>query len=146
MINWRRNDVDDRRVTEKRRSCVDPTWAVTKDNDVKVHLIKWMPLQNTTDLMYITNRCPQLFVLCVLNCTVSKLHSGVSPSSPLPPLKSYYCFRLLHRKMKKKIKDVHKKTNTGTQRQSAHKECWVGLMKINDLPTPPPSRPIIYLK
>lgn len=37
-----------------------------------------MPLQNTTDLMYITNRCPKIFVLYVLNCTVSKPHCGVS--------------------------------------------------------------------
>lgn len=35
------------------------------------------------------NLCPKVFVLYVLNCTMSKLHYGDSPS--FSPLKSFYC-------------------------------------------------------
>lgn len=81
------------------------------------------------------NWCPKLFVLYVLNCTVSKLHFGDSSLFPSQKL-------LLLRQSTGRIKKMTKmkKTSTGNQRPSAHKECWVRLMKINDLP------PIIYSK
>lgn len=44
------------------------------------------------------------------------------------------------KKKKTKTTTTTEKKNPGNQRQSAHKECWVRLMKINDPP------PIIYSK
>lgn len=97
----------------KARSHVDSTLARTSnDEDVAVHLTKWMPLQNTTDLMYIMNWCPKMFVLYVLYCTVSKLHFGDS----IPPLESFYCWdRPLEeykKKEKKKEKEKYRKSET----------------------------------
>lgn len=82
------------------------------------------------------NWCPKLFVLYVLNCTVSKLHFG---DSSLFPSQKLLLLRQTTGQQQRK-KDKNKKSNTGNQRQNAHKECWVRLMKINNL------HPIIYSK
>lgn len=76
------------------------------------------------------NRCPKLFVLYVLNCTVSKLHFG---DSSLFPLKRFLQLRPTTGRQGKTKKYRESKT-------SAHKECWVRLLKINNPP------PIIYSK
>lgn len=100
-----------------------------------------MPLQKITDLMYIINWCPKLFVLYVLNCTVSKLHFGYS----IFPLKKLLLLRqttggiIVIKKKKRETKTMiqkmeKEKKTTGNQRLSAHKECWVRLMEINDIP------------
>lgn len=75
--------------------------------------------------------CPKLFVLYVLNCTVSKIHFG---ESSFFPLKSFYC---LDRPQEDKMKDKKrwgKKLHTGNQRQNAHKECLVCLKKKKNNP------------
>lgn len=89
-------------------------WVKTNNNeDVRVHLTKWMPLQNTTDLMYIMNWCPKLFVLCVLNCTVSKLHFG---DSSLLPSQKLLQLRLTTGKQKKEDKKKNKYRELNTER------------------------------
>lgn len=123
-------------VTEKQGVESAQQRVRTNDEDVRVHLTKWMPLQNTSDLMYTMNWCPNLFVLYVLNCTVSKLHFG---DSSLFPSQKLLLLRQTTGRQKKDINNMKKDTNTGNQRQSTHKECWVGLTKKK-------ISPIIYSK
>lgn len=58
------------------------------------------------------NWCPKLFVLYVLNCTVSKLHFG---DSSLFPFKSFYC-------SDRPLKDI-KKTKTKKKYRESETEC-----------------------
>lgn len=102
----------------KARSHVDSTWARTSnDEDVAVHLTKWMPLQNTTDLMYIMNWCPKMFVLYVLYCTVSKLHFGDSIS----PLGSFYCWDRPLEELKKTKNTKNKQTKKRKRKRKYRK-------------------------
>ena len=55
------------------RGEIGPKEAKTNNNK-EIHLTKWMPFTDHFKFNVYNNRCPKLFVLYVLNCTVSKLH------------------------------------------------------------------------
>lgn len=95
----------------KVKSHTDPMWGTTnKNEDDRVHLTKWMPLQNTTDLMYIwigAQKClfsMYLTVLCL---------SYTLETPPFFPLKSFYCLDrpLDDKKQQKRQKQQKNKKN-----------------------------------
>lgn len=118
-------------VTEKQGVESAQQRVRTNDEDVRVHLTKWMPLQNTSDLMYIMNWCPNLFVLYVLNCTVSKLHFG---DSSLFPSQKLLLLRQTTGRQKKRHKQ-HEKRNKYRKSETEHTQRMLGwINKEKDLP------------